>query len=270
MSDYELEVEKVVDKRTNKSGKVEYLVKWRDFDEITWEPLENLQGAQRMIKKFQLSRKKAYRGPKEGNKIISQDNLELCSDFVSSMQLKFQSKLQEKINQQEKELIEVERKLNDAKEMYKSKVEEFSEMKRNEECIEKDLDSSSSRLKKYERTLKMLKKCEENTRSMISELDDKDKDVPKTRNKRSNKGQEDELTHLREALKSTEVAVSRMEKNITEITNKVKHATEKKDANADTNQQKEKEVQDLSKKLEIAQKLFDHKSKAFKNFQDLK
>lgn len=38
-------VERIVDKRKNKAGKIEYLVKWVAFDnpdDNTWEPLENL------------------------------------------------------------------------------------------------------------------------------------------------------------------------------------------------------------------------------------
>ena len=56
MSDEEYEVEKVLDKRTKKGGKVEYLVKWRGFedsDDNTWEPHENLEGAEAEIKKFE-------------------------------------------------------------------------------------------------------------------------------------------------------------------------------------------------------------------------
>ena len=56
MSDEEYEVEKVLDKRTKKGGKVEYLVKWRGYDDPddnTWEPHENLEGSEAEIKKFE-------------------------------------------------------------------------------------------------------------------------------------------------------------------------------------------------------------------------
>jgi len=56
MSDDEYEVEKVLDKRINKNGEPEYLVKWKNFDDPadnTWEPMANLEGADIEIKKFE-------------------------------------------------------------------------------------------------------------------------------------------------------------------------------------------------------------------------
>jgi len=47
----EYEVEKVLKKRTRK-GKVEYFVKWKNFDETTWEPLDHLQNARKLIDSF--------------------------------------------------------------------------------------------------------------------------------------------------------------------------------------------------------------------------
>ena len=56
MSDEEYEVEKILDKRVNKSGFTEYLVKWRSYEdpeENTWEPVDNLGDAEKAIKVFE-------------------------------------------------------------------------------------------------------------------------------------------------------------------------------------------------------------------------
>ena len=48
MSDEEYEVEKVLDKRVKKGNTVEYLVKWKNYDDPddnTWEPADNLREA---------------------------------------------------------------------------------------------------------------------------------------------------------------------------------------------------------------------------------
>jgi len=64
MSDEEYEVETVLDKRTKKGGQVEYLVKWKGYDDPddnTWEPADNLKEAEALIKKYEkdLSEKNA-------------------------------------------------------------------------------------------------------------------------------------------------------------------------------------------------------------------
>jgi hypothetical protein len=49
-------VEKILEKRVVKKGKVEYLVKWKTFDDIletTWEPAGNLKSVQNLIDKFE-------------------------------------------------------------------------------------------------------------------------------------------------------------------------------------------------------------------------
>merc|ERR1712079_133057 len=47
----EYEVEEVLKKRHRK-GKVEYYVKWKNYEEWTWEPLDNLLNAKSLIEKF--------------------------------------------------------------------------------------------------------------------------------------------------------------------------------------------------------------------------
>jgi len=56
MSDEEYEVEKVLEKRMKKGGQVEYLVKWKNYDDPddnTWEPADNLKEAKHAIDKFE-------------------------------------------------------------------------------------------------------------------------------------------------------------------------------------------------------------------------
>ena len=52
----DFEVEEILEKRTTNKGKVEYLVKWKNFDDPadnSWEPAENLQSVQDIISKYE-------------------------------------------------------------------------------------------------------------------------------------------------------------------------------------------------------------------------
>merc|ERR1719319_1979812 len=65
------EVEQILEKRAKKGGKVEYLVKWRGFEdpnENTWEPADNLEGAEEEIKKFESAGAKNKVDPKAKDK----------------------------------------------------------------------------------------------------------------------------------------------------------------------------------------------------------
>ena len=59
MSDDEeddFEVEKILEKRLTKKGKIEYLVKWKNFEdpkETSWEPAANLKEVQDIIEEYE-------------------------------------------------------------------------------------------------------------------------------------------------------------------------------------------------------------------------
>ena len=57
-SNPEYEVELILDKRMVE-GVAEYLVMWRGWPDGTWEPIENLKGSERLVKKFEKLQKSA-------------------------------------------------------------------------------------------------------------------------------------------------------------------------------------------------------------------
>jgi len=55
MTEEEYTVEDILEKRVNRKGKVEYLVKWENYphSQNTWEPLENLINSMDIVKDFE-------------------------------------------------------------------------------------------------------------------------------------------------------------------------------------------------------------------------
>ena len=55
--EFDIVAEKIIDKRTNRRGKIEYLVKWRGYpgSENTWEPKAEL-ACREIIQKYENQR----------------------------------------------------------------------------------------------------------------------------------------------------------------------------------------------------------------------
>ena len=54
--DHEFIVEEILDKRVAKKGKIEYLVKWKTYDnpdDNTWEYFENIEGFKDKVYQFE-------------------------------------------------------------------------------------------------------------------------------------------------------------------------------------------------------------------------
>ena len=59
MNEDEFIVEKILDKRNAKKGKVEYLIKWKNYDnpeDNTWEPVDNIDGYKNLIEAYEKNR----------------------------------------------------------------------------------------------------------------------------------------------------------------------------------------------------------------------
>lgn len=52
MGDSEYVVEKVLKDRPGKNGDREYLIKWKDFAKLSWEPSSNLTNCKHALKAF--------------------------------------------------------------------------------------------------------------------------------------------------------------------------------------------------------------------------
>lgn len=80
MAEEEYTVEDILDKRTNRKGKIEYLVKWENYPVAasTWEPLEHLTNSMDIIRDFearQAGKEKTEKSlkPTEGNAAAAAD-----------------------------------------------------------------------------------------------------------------------------------------------------------------------------------------------------
>ena len=78
----EYEVEKVLKKRHRK-GKVEFFVKWKNYEEWTWEPKSNLENAKVLIEMFE-KEKNQETPPKKKRKMSKIENVKQDTEENSS------------------------------------------------------------------------------------------------------------------------------------------------------------------------------------------
>jgi len=71
------EVEKVMDKRVNGSGNVDYLVKWKGFSmmQSTWEPEDSLSYAQNSVEEYENSHRNAALAEQKSPKRVAQKSI---------------------------------------------------------------------------------------------------------------------------------------------------------------------------------------------------
>ena len=69
----EYEVEEVLKKR-NRKGKVEYFVKWKNYEEWTWEPTSNLKNAKELIERYE-HEKNQETPPNKKRKLSKKENV---------------------------------------------------------------------------------------------------------------------------------------------------------------------------------------------------
>jgi chromobox protein 1 len=129
MSEEEYIVEKIINKRVSKSGKVQYLLKWKDYndDQNTWEPRENL-GCKKLITNFEKDLTEKLLNKSEKNK--KQKAKEMADD------------LKEKKNKSKSVLMKNKKVDSDNKDRQKDKgIEERREGKQTATKIGKDVQT---------------------------------------------------------------------------------------------------------------------------------
>ena len=68
----------ILEKRRVNGKKVEYLIKWQNCDENSWQSVDTLEGAEDIIEKFEID----LEAKKENSKLVDKSN-EKSNDFNS-------------------------------------------------------------------------------------------------------------------------------------------------------------------------------------------